>query len=122
MALRRNTSGGHHGRPYLEASLRKPTVLKGYLVSQGFQPAAFFQRKSPRRPDAAPPRPLVLRLLSRSCRDYVLAQRAKEKLECTFRPSLNPVTQSIAQAAPLDELVNNRRGQRVRERAQAKAR
>lgn len=55
-------------------------------------------------------------------RDYVTAQRAKEKLECTFHPSLNPVTQSMGQAAPLDELVNNRRGLRVRERAQAKAR
>eukprot|EP00752_Nemacystus_decipiens_P011160 g9916.t1 len=54
-------------------------------------------------------------------RDYVIAQRAKEKLECTFRPSLNPVTQSMGQAAPLDELVNNRRGRRVRERAHAKA-
>lgn len=51
-----------------------------------------------------------------------MAQRAKERFECTFRPSLNPVTQSMGQAAPLDELVNNRRGQRVRERAQAKAR
>eukprot|EP00903_Cladosiphon_okamuranus_P005531 g5509.t1 len=54
-------------------------------------------------------------------RELVVAQRAKEKLECTFRPSLNPVTRSRGQAAPLDELVNNRRGQRVRERAQAKA-
>lgn len=55
-------------------------------------------------------------------RDYANAQRAKEKRECTFRPALNPVTQSMGQAAPLDELVNNRRGQRVRDRAQAKAR
>ncbi len=57
-------------------------------------------------------------------RDQVLAQRAKEKerVECTFRPSLNPVTQSMGQAAPLDELVNNLRGRRVRERAQARIR
>lgn len=49
-------------------------------------------------------------------------QKAKEKRECTFRPSLNAVTQSVGRAAPLDELVNNRRGQRVRERAEAKIR
>lgn len=55
-------------------------------------------------------------------REYVHRQRAKEDRECTFRPALNPVTHSIGQAAPLDELVNNRRGERVRERAQAKAR
>lgn len=55
-------------------------------------------------------------------RNYVASQRAKEELECTFRPSLNPVTQSLGQAAPLDELVNNRRGQRIKERAQVKAR
>ncbi|CAN0168917.1 unnamed protein product, partial [Laminaria digitata] len=53
-------------------------------------------------------------------RDFVNSQRAKEQRECTFRPSLNPVTLSMGQAAPLDELVNNRRGQRVRERARAK--
>ena len=55
-------------------------------------------------------------------RDFINSQRAKEQRECTFRPSLNPVTLSMGQAAPLDELVNNRRGQRVRERARAKAR
>lgn len=49
-------------------------------------------------------------------------QLEKEKRECTFRPSLNAVTQSVGRAAPLDELVNNRRGQRVRERAEAKIR
>lgn len=59
---------------------------------------------------------------SRSLREQVDRQRAKEQSECTFRPALNLVTQSIGQAAPLDELVNNRRGQRVRERAQEKAR
>ncbi|CAM9623371.1 unnamed protein product, partial [Ectocarpus sp. 12 AP-2014] len=53
-------------------------------------------------------------------RNFVMTQKAKEKLECTFRPSLNPVTHSMAQASPLDELVNNRRGQRVRERVKAK--
>ncbi|CAM9754008.1 unnamed protein product, partial [Ectocarpus sp. 13 AM-2016] len=53
-------------------------------------------------------------------RNFVMTQKAKEKLECTFRPSLNPVTHSMAQASPLDELVNNRRGQRVRERLKAK--
>ncbi|CAM9729952.1 unnamed protein product [Scytosiphon promiscuus] len=55
-------------------------------------------------------------------RDFVTTQRAKEKLECTFRPSLNSVTRSLGRAAPLDELVHNRRGQRVRERAKQKAR
>ncbi|CAN0387523.1 unnamed protein product, partial [Ectocarpus sp. 8 AP-2014] len=53
-------------------------------------------------------------------RNFVMTQKAKEKLECTFRPSLNSVTHSMAQASPLDELVNNRRGQRVRERVKAK--
>ncbi|CBJ29035.1 hypothetical protein Esi_0133_0021 [Ectocarpus siliculosus] len=53
-------------------------------------------------------------------RNFVMTQKAKEKLECTFRPSLNPVTHSMAQASPLDELVNNLRGQRVRERVKAK--
>lgn len=58
----------------------------------------------------------------RSLREQVDRQKAKEQSECTFQPNLNLMTQSIGRAAPLDELVNNRRGQRVRERAQEKAR
>lgn len=57
----------------------------------------------------------------RHLREYVDQQKAQQARECTFRPALNPVTQAIAQPAPLHELVNNHRGQRIRELARAKA-
>ncbi|CAM9880414.1 unnamed protein product [Discosporangium mesarthrocarpum] len=51
--------------------------------------------------------------------------RVEHERQCTFKPQLNRVTQALGQKnpkTPLDELVHNRRGQRVRAKAEDKAR